>query len=119
MQTDVNKERMCPVAKTLSLIGGKWKGLLIYRLIDGKKRFNELQRMNPRISHRSLTLQLRELEASGLIKRTVYPVIPPKVEYELTELGQSMKPIIIAMYQWGRDYQDKESEETASAKQTQ
>lgn len=56
MQTDVNKERMCPVAKTLSLIGGKWKGLLIYRLIDGKKRFNELQRMNPRISHRSLTL---------------------------------------------------------------
>ncbi|EMC49320.1 winged helix-turn-helix transcriptional regulator [Streptococcus mutans] len=118
MQTDVNKERMCPVAKTLSLIGGKWKGLLIYRLIDGKKRFNELQRMNPRISHRSLTLQLRELEASGLIKRTVYPVIPPKVEYELTELGQSMKPIIIAMYQWGRDYQDKESEGTASAKQT-
>ena len=110
MQTDVNKERMCPVAKTLSLIGGKWKGLLIYRLIDGKKRFNELQR--------SLTLQLRELEASGLIKRTVYPVIPPKVEYELTELGQSMKPIIIAMYQWGRDYQDKESEGTASAKQT-
>ncbi|MDT8718784.1 helix-turn-helix transcriptional regulator [Clostridium sp. 19966] len=100
--------RPCPVETTLNLISGKWKGIILYRLLGGKKRFNELKRLMPNVTHRTLTLQLRELEADGIIKRTVYAEVPPRVEYELTDLGTSMSPIIQSMYDWGTKYQDNQ-----------
>ena len=105
MKSEKCQNQPCPVETTLKLIGGKWKGLLIYRLLDGKKRFSQLQKLIPNITHRSLSLQLKELEATGLVKRTVYPEVPPRVEYELTDLGQSMSSIIYTIYDWGKLYQ--------------
>lgn len=95
----------CPVETTLNIISGKWKGVILFRLLGGKKRFSELKRLMPAVTHRTLTLQLRELEGDGIVKRTVYAEVPPRVEYELTELGASMSPIIQSMYTWGLDYQ--------------
>jgi len=96
----------CPVAGTLDVIGGKWKGVILFHLLDGKKRFNELKKLNSGITQRMLTLQLRELEADGIIHREVYPVIPPKVEYSLTGFGQSLKPIVLLMREWGEEYME-------------
>jgi DNA-binding HxlR family transcriptional regulator len=98
------QDKPCPVETTLSIISGKWKGIILYRLIGGKMRFNELNRVMTNITHRTLTLQLRQLEQDGVVKRTVYAEVPPRVEYELTTLGLSMEPIIKAMYDWGFDY---------------
>lgn len=96
----------CPVAGTLDVIGGKWKGVILFHLLEDKKRFNELKRLNSGITQRMLTLQLRELEADGIIHRKVYPVIPPKVEYSLTDFGQSLKPIVLLMREWGEEYME-------------
>ena len=95
----------CPVETTLNILSGKWKGIILFRLLGGKKRFNEIKRLIPNITHRTLTLQLRELERDRVLKRTVYAEVPPRVEYELTEVGISMAPIIRAMYDWGLNYQ--------------
>ncbi|MCI1751039.1 MAG: helix-turn-helix transcriptional regulator [Megasphaera cerevisiae] len=95
----------CPIETTLDIIGGKWKGVILYRLLGGKKRFNELQKLCKNVTQRTLTLQLRSLEADGLIKRTVYAEVPPRVEYELTPLGFSMQSIIQSMYDWGVEYE--------------
>lgn len=92
----------CPVETSLNILGGKWKGVILYRLLPGKKRFNELRREINGITHRVLTLQLRELEADHIIKRTVYAEVPPKVEYELTDFGRTVEPIIRALYEWGK-----------------
>lgn len=94
----------CPVEYTLDIIGGKWKGVLLYHLIDGTKRFNEFKRICPSISQRMLTLQLRELEEDGIVHREVYHQVPPKVEYSLTEFGQTLTPIILLMREWGIQY---------------
>ena len=94
----------CPVETTLNIISGKWKGIILYRLLGGKMRFNELNRVMTNITHRTLTLQLRKLEQDGVVKRTVFAEVPPRVEYNLTALGLSMEPIIKAMYDWGFDY---------------
>ncbi|MGC4193119.1 MAG: helix-turn-helix domain-containing protein [Thermomicrobiales bacterium] len=91
----------CPVELTLDVIGGKWKGATLYHLIDGPKRFGELRRELPRVTQRMLTLQLREMEADGLVHREVYPEVPPRVEYSLTEFGQTLVPMIMAMKSWG------------------
>ena len=91
----------CGVEAALSLIGGRWKGVVIYWLLDGKKRFGELRRKLPNCTQRMLTLQLRELEEDGLVLRTVFPEVPPRVEYELTPLGQSLRPIIVSLRKWG------------------
>ncbi len=99
----------CPVQTTVNLISGKWKIVILYYLLEETKRFGGLQKNLPNITHRSLTLQLRDLEKDGLIERKVYPVVPPKVEYSLTPLGASMKPIIHALYEWGESYQKKAS----------
>ncbi|QXG62052.1 winged helix-turn-helix transcriptional regulator, partial [Bacillus spizizenii] len=80
---------------------GKWKGILLYHLIDGKKRFNEFRRLYPKITQRMLTLQLRELERDGVIHREVYKQVPPKVEYSLTEFGITLEPVILHMKDWG------------------
>ena len=92
----------CPVEATLSVIGGKWKGVILYRLLTEQVlRFNELRRLLPNITQRMLTNQLRELEGDGLVARKIYPEIPPKVEYRLTEYGQTLAPVIHALQQWG------------------
>ncbi len=95
----------CAVEATLSVIGGVWKPLLLFKLLDGKLRFNALCRLTPGATPRMITLQLRELEADGIVKRTVYPEVPPRVEYELTELGRSLQPILMSMREWGARFQ--------------
>lgn len=94
----------CPVEATLGVIGGRWKVLALHHLLDGTKRFSELNRELDGISHRTLTKQLRELEAHGVVHRTVYREIPPKVEYSLTPLGKSLEPVLLAMHAWGEAF---------------
>ncbi|MDO4910793.1 MAG: helix-turn-helix domain-containing protein [Corynebacterium sp.] len=94
----------CPVETTLTLISNKWKVLILRDLMEGTKRFNELKRSVGNVSQKVLTTQLREMEANGLLNRTVYAEVPPRVEYSLTELGHSLKPILDAMQHWGEDY---------------
>lgn len=93
----------CGVEATLEIIGGKWKGVILYHLSGGVKRFNQINRLLPNITQRMLTRQLRELESDGLVNREVYPQVPPKVEYSLTEQGQSLVPIIMALKGWGEE----------------
>jgi DNA-binding HxlR family transcriptional regulator len=95
----------CAVEATLSVIGGVWKPVLVFHLLQGKLRFNALCRVAPVATPRMISLQLRELEADGIVTRTVFPEIPPKVEYELTELGQSLAPILLSMRDWGERLQ--------------
>ncbi|RMG67788.1 MAG: transcriptional regulator [Nitrospirae bacterium] len=94
----------CPVETTLKVIGGRWKVVIIYHLMEGKKRFSELRRLIPDVTQKMLTQQLRELERDGIVHRKVYPQVPPKVEYSLTPLGKSLKPILEAMHNWGERY---------------
>lgn len=100
----MNTSNICPVASTLELIGGKYKALILWHLSEGTLRFSELQKKINNATAKMLTQQLRELEAQSLVCRKVYPIIPPKVEYSLTELGRSLLPILIAMRDWGADY---------------
>ena len=94
----------CPVDATIEMIGGKYKSLILWHLLDATLRFGELHKVIPQATPKMLTQQLRELEEDGLVARTVYPVVPPKVEYALTELGQSIRQILLIMYDWGADY---------------
>jgi len=94
----------CPVVATLNMIGGKYKALILWHLVDHTRRFGELQRLIPQATQKMLTQQLRELEKDNLIIRTVYPVVPPKVEYSSSDLGRSIKPILDSMCEWGTDY---------------
>jgi len=94
----------CPVSATLELIGGKYKGLILWHLSGGKLRFSQLQKLIPGATPKMLTQQLRELESHRLVNRKIYPVVPPKVEYSLTELGQSLLPVLAAMRDWGAQY---------------
>ena len=94
----------CGVEATLSVIGGLWKPLIILHLMAGKLRFMELSRRIPNATQRMLTLQLRELEEDGVLLRHVYPQVPPKVEYELTEFGRSLAPVLKTLWGWGRVY---------------
>ena len=94
----------CPVETTLTLISDKWKVLILRDLLPGTKRFGELKKSIGGVSPKVLTAQLRQMEDSGLLVRTVYPEVPPRVEYTLTELGYSLKPILDAMRNWGEEY---------------
>ncbi len=94
----------CPVETTLTLIGDKWKVLILRDLMPGTKRFGELKKSVGNVSQKVLTAQLRAMEGSGLVHREVYAEVPPRVEYSLTELGKSLKPILDAMWTWGEDY---------------
>lgn len=105
-QKTVKELPACPVETTLTLIGDKWKVLILRDLLTGTKRFGELKKSVGNISQKVLTSQLRAMEDSGLLTRTVYAEVPPRVEYTLTELGQSLKPILDAMWNWGRGYKD-------------
>lgn len=103
----------CPAEATLSVIGGRWKTVLLYHLFQGTKRFSELQRAIDGITQKMLTQHLREMERDGLVHREVYPLVPPKVEYSLTPLGMSLRPVIDAMCEWGSRYQDGKLEQDA------
>ena len=98
----------CPVEVTLKLIEDRWKVLIIRDLLTGTKRFGELKKSLDGISQKVLTSNLRTMENSGLVERKVYPEVPPKVEYTLTETGHSLKPIFDAMYEWGTNYKQKQ-----------
>jgi DNA-binding HxlR family transcriptional regulator len=94
----------CPVEATLDVIGGKWKALILFWLKDQVCRFGELRRLIPDVSERMLTQQLRELEAHGIVRREVYPVVPPRVEYSLTPYGRTLRPITELMCAWGKQH---------------
>src|SRR5688572_15015508 len=100
----------CGVEATLSVIGGVWKPVLLFHLLHGKLRFNALCRLTPGATPRMITLQLRELEADGVIDRTVYPEIPPKVEYALTDFGRTLQPVLLSMRSWGTAFQARKSD---------
>ena len=97
----------CPVETTLTLIGDKWKVLILRDLMTGTKRFGELKKSVGNVSQKVLTVQLRNMEQSGLLTRKVYAEVPPRVEYSLTETGKSLEPILDAMRVWGEDYKKK------------
>ncbi len=98
----------CYVELAIDLIGGKWKGMILYHLLDGPKRFNELRRLIPTVTQRMLTLQLRELERDGVIRRKQYAEVPPRVDYSFTPLGETLRPIIEQMQRWGEAYVTRE-----------
>ena len=98
----------CPVETTLTLIGDKWKVLILRDLIPGTKRFGELKKSVGNVSQKVLTTQLRAMEQSGLLHREVYAEVPPRVEYSLTELGKSLKPVLDSMWAWGEAYKSRQ-----------
>jgi DNA-binding HxlR family transcriptional regulator len=97
----------CPVEVTLDLIDGKWKGVILYHLQEGTCRFGELRRRMPRVTQRMLTKQLRALEEDGLVIRKVYAEVPPRVEYSLSEVGESLRPVIDILKAWGESHQER------------
>lgn len=99
----------CPVETTLMLIGDKWKVLILRDLMPGTKRFGELKKSIGSVSQKVLTAQLRDMEEKGLVNRKVYAEVPPRVEYSLTDLGRSLKPIMDAMWDWGENYKAQNS----------
>lgn len=109
VEKDMKKLPACPVETTLMLIGDKWKVLILRDLITGTKRFGELKKSIGSVSQKVLTAQLRDMEKKGLVHREVYAEVPPRVEYSLTDLGRSLKPILDAMQSWGEEYKAKNS----------
>ena len=110
MSEAIQEKRLpaCPVETTLSLISDRWKVLIIRDLLDGTKRFGELKKSIGHVSQKVLTAQLRDMEESGLLSRKVYAEVPPRVEYTLTDLGYSLKPILDALWNWGEEYKAKQ-----------
>lgn len=100
----LNSRSDCGVETTLSVIGGLWKPLILYHLMSGKKRFMELSRLTPQATQRMLTLQLRELEADGVVTRRVFAEVPPRVEYAVTDFGRTLVPVLGALREWGERY---------------
>lgn len=106
MHTPVTTPR-CSVGLTIEMVGGKWKGVILFYLLGGTLRFSELRKKIPGITQRMLTLQLRELESDGLVERKVYPVVPPRVEYTLSPFGRTLEPVVRAMADWGKINKDR------------
>jgi DNA-binding HxlR family transcriptional regulator len=106
------KQFKCPIEISVSVLAGRWKSSIICKLLEGKKRYGELKKIIVGINHKMLAEQLRELEESGIIKRYVYPVIPPKVEYELTALGEELRPAIEYLEQWGRNFRSNKPDQS-------
>ncbi|RNC80511.1 MAG: transcriptional regulator [Phycisphaera sp.] len=111
MARNYNWKTGCDVEATLSVIGGRWKPILVCHLLSGRKRFGELNRLTPNATERMITLQLRELEADGVISRHVFAEVPPRVEYEVTEFGRSLEPVLESMQEWGRSFKTRRLEE--------
>jgi len=108
----MDKEKLqncnCPVEAAMYILGGKYKVIIIWNLIDATLRYNEIQKAIPQASPKMLSLQLKELEADGIINRVLYPVVPPKTEYSLTKLGKTLIPIVKSLCEWGQEYYKKE-----------
>lgn len=113
MARQYNWKTGCDVEATLSVIGGRWKPVLVCHLLSGRKRFGELKRLVPNATERMITLQLRELEADGVIARHVFAEVPPRVEYEVTDYGRSLEPVLVSMQEWGRDFKSRRLAEEA------
>lgn len=111
----VSKNPHCAVALCLSVISGRWNGIIIYHLLTGTKRFNELRKLIPGVTQRMLTAQLRELEKRGVIRREVFPVVPPHVEYSLTDFGKTLEPVITRIEEWGHQYHAEELKNARNA----
>lgn len=103
----------CPVEAALGLIGGKWKGIVLYHLMGDTMRFNAIRRRMPGVTQRMLTTQLRELESDGLIVRVVYPEVPPRVEYSLSAKGRTLEPVIMALKTWGEQHARQQAPQAA------
>jgi DNA-binding HxlR family transcriptional regulator len=110
----LNRKSGCAVEVTLSVMGGTWKPVILFHLMPGSKRFSELSRAIGGITQRMLTLQLRELEEAGIVQRTVYAEVPPRVDYALTALGLSLQPVLIAMRDWGVGYAKEQLDQEAT-----
>jgi len=117
MTRKYNWKTGCDVEATLSVIGGRWKPVLVCHLLDGRKRFGELRRLVANATERMITLQLRELEADGVVARHVYAEVPPRVEYEVTEYGRSLEPVLVPMQDWGREFKARRLAEESGADQ--
>ena len=118
MARKYNWKTGCDVEATLSVIGGRWKPILVCHLLDGRKRFGEIRRLTPNATERMITLQLRELEADGVISRHVFAEVPPRVEYEITDFGLSLEPILVLMQDWGSAFKARRlAEEAEEAKE--
>lgn len=113
MARQYNWKTGCDVEATLSVIGGRWKPVLVCHLLSGRKRFGELKRLVPNATERMITLQLRELEADGVIARHVFAEVPPRVEYEVTDYGRSLEPVLVSMQEWGRQFKARRFAEEA------
>jgi len=111
-------EEHCPVAATVKLIGGKYKTLILWNLLEQTLRFSQLSRAIPCATPKMLTQQLRELETNGIIQREMFPEIPPRVEYSLTDFGRSLRPVLEAMHAWGRGYLDLKDRAGCNSKAT-
>ena len=107
MKADKAAQTKCPVQTVLNVIGGKWKVRILFILMQGTHRFNEIRRAIPEITQRMLTLQLRELEQDEIVHRKIYAEVPPKVEYSLTELGGTLTPVLKQLKEWGKFYRDR------------
>ncbi len=114
MARKYNWKTGCDVEATLSVIGGRWKPILVCHLLHGRKRFGELRRLTPNATERMITLQLRELEADGVLSRHVFAEVPPRVEYEVTDFGRSLGPILEQMMEWGAAFKQRRSAEEAA-----
>ena len=108
----------CDVEATLSVIGGRWKPVLVCHLLDGRKRFGELRRLTPNATERMITQHLRELEADGVITRHVFAEVPPRVEYEMTEFGRSLQDVLESMQSWGKAFKERRLAEEQELGQT-
>ncbi|KAB8332094.1 helix-turn-helix transcriptional regulator [Scytonema tolypothrichoides VB-61278] len=115
---NISGQNQCPVALTIEVIGGKWKPMILYSLLPGTKRFGDLKRLLPEVTQRMLTLQLRELEEDGIVQRTVYAEVPPRVEYSLTEFGKTLEPVLLIMVAWGNKFIEQTAKNKMAVKQT-
>ncbi|MEM8886247.1 MAG: helix-turn-helix domain-containing protein [Planctomycetota bacterium] len=115
MVRQYNWKTGCDVEATLSVIGGRWKPVLICHLLAGRKRFGELRRLTPNATERMITLQLRELEADGVLHRHVFAEVPPRVEYELTDFGRTLEPLLELMQSWGSGFKERRLAEEQAA----
>ena len=114
-KTKAPRELICPVRTTLNLIGGKWKLLILASLLDGERRYGELRRLMPEITEKMLIQELRELEADGLVARTVHQQVPPRVEYALVGSGEQLRPVLHALLGWSTDYLNQRCAPTVAA----
>ena len=119
MARDYSWKTGCDVEATLSVMGGRWKAVIVCHLLNERRRFGALRRLIPNATERMMTLQLRELEADGVVARHAYAEVPPRVEYELTEFGRSLEPILLVMQDWGRAFKARRLAEEAEQQESE